>query len=132
MERGHVHRNRPQSILAPCIFLRESFRQGEKVPAEDRSGIEPAISNLCEALKGDDKDAIQKAMQNLESSSHKVAEEMYKATAEQAAQAGGAGAAGAGAPGTGAPGAGPTGPAGGPEEDTGDDDVIDAEYEVKE
>ena len=126
MERGHVHRNRPQSILAPCIFLRESFRQGEKVPAEDRSGIEPAISNLCEALKGDDKDAIEKAMQNLESSSHKVAEEMYKATAEQQAHAG------AGAPGAGAPGPGPSGPADEPAKDKGDDDVIDAEYEVKE
>ena len=58
-------------------MLRE---QGEKVPAEDRSKIESAISNLREAAKGDDAEAIKRAMENLQSSSHKVAEAMYAAT----------------------------------------------------
>jgi len=95
--------------------------QGEKVPAQDRSNIESAIGALRTALKGDDAAAIRKAMENLERASHKVAEEMYKAA--------GAAPGPQAAPG----GAGPE-----PSEDKskkgkkGGDDVIDAEYEVKE
>ncbi len=92
--------------------------QGEKVPAADRSNIESAISQLRETLKGDDATAIKRAMENLEQASHKVAQAMYE----------GAGASDA---------PGPQAPAG--EADKGEqkkpaggDDVIDAEYEVKE
>ncbi len=88
--------------------------QGEKVSGEDRSDIESGISQLREALKGDDAAAIKRAMENLEKSSHKVAEEMYKS-------AGPAAAAPQGEP--------------APAEEAkkpGDDDVIDAEYDVKE
>ncbi|MHC4981612.1 MAG: molecular chaperone DnaK [Planctomycetota bacterium] len=91
--------------------------QGEKVAGEDRSNIESAISSLREALKGDDAEAIRRAMGNLEKASHKVAEEMYKSAAGQAQ------AAGASVP----PGEGEQ-----KKEDKGGDDVIDAEYEVKE
>jgi molecular chaperone DnaK len=91
-------------------MLRE---QGEKVSSSDRGNIESAIATLKDAVKGDDADAIKRAIQNLERQSHKVAEEMYKA----------AGAAGKTAP-----------PPGGekPKGGKGGDDVIDAEYEVKE
>jgi len=90
--------------------------QGDKVAGEDRSNIESAIGNLREALKGDDSEAIRRAMENLEKSSHKVAEQMYKAAGEQAKQA-----------------AVPPGETGGEEpKKDGDDDVIDAEFEVKE
>jgi molecular chaperone DnaK len=95
-------------------MLRE---QGEKVPAEDRSNIESAISALREALKSDDAEAIKRAMGNLEQASHKVAEQMYKSAAEQAQ------AAGPQAP-------PPEGEA--KTDEKGGDDVIDAEYEVKE
>lgn len=94
--------------------------QGEKVSPEDRSNIETGISSLKEALKGDDAEVIKRAMGALETSSHKVAEEMYKTAA----------AAGAG------PQAAPDQPQPGPSDQDkptgGDDDVIDAEYEVKE
>ncbi len=99
--------------------------QGEKIPAGDRSNIESAISNLREVLKGDDAAAIRRAVENLEKSSHKVAEAMYKAAgAQQAPPPGGAG----------------PGPKAEPKEKggkddkggKGGDDVIDAEYEVKE
>jgi len=89
--------------------------QGEKVPAADRSNIESAISSLRETLKGDDAEAIKRAMQNLESSSHKMAEAMYEQAAKQQTKA----------PGSPAP--ADEGPA-----KKGGDDVIDAEYEVKE
>jgi len=89
--------------------------QGEKVSAEDRGNIESAISSLREALKGDDAEAIRRAMQNLEGASHKVAEAMYRSAGEQA------GPAGAAPP-----------KEGEKKEDKGGEDVIDAEYEVKE
>jgi molecular chaperone DnaK len=84
---------------------------GEKVSAEVRSNIESAVSNLESKLKGDDKAAIEAAMNEL----HKVSMELGKAVYEAEA----AKAAGGGAPGT-------------PASSSGDDDVIDAEYEVKD
>jgi molecular chaperone DnaK len=92
--------------------------RGEKIAASDRSNIESAIATLKDAVKGDDAQAIKRAMENLERQSHKVAEEMYKA-------AGAAGAEKASPP------PGGESPKGGKGE-KGGDDVIDAEYEVKE
>jgi len=90
---------------------------GEKVDASERSNIESAASALEEALKGDDAEAIQRTLQTLEQASHKLAEAMYKSTA--GAQA--------------APGPQPdAADAGEDEKKKGDDDVIDAEYEVNE
>ncbi len=96
-------------------MLRE---QGDKIAASDRSNIESAISAVKDAVKGDDAQAIKRAMENLERQSHKVTEEMYKT-----ARAAGAGKASPPPPGQ--------APKGGKDE-KGGDDVIDAEYEVKE
>ncbi|NLW87824.1 MAG: molecular chaperone DnaK [Planctomycetes bacterium] len=87
--------------------------QGEKVSAGDRSNVESAISALKDALKTDDAQSIKRSMENLEQASHKIAEQMYKQ----------------------APSAGPSAPPQGEpkqEKKNGGDDVIDAEYEVKE
>ncbi len=89
--------------------------QGEKVEASDRGSIESALSELREALKGDDGEAIKRKMSALESASHKVAEAMYKATGQTAQQASPSGEP----------------PPDEPKKDDGED-VIDAEYEVKE
>jgi molecular chaperone DnaK len=94
-------------------MLRE---QGDKIAASDRGNIESAISALKDAAKGDDAQAIKRAMENLERQSHKVAEEMYKT-------------AGAGKATPPPSGQAPKGDKGG---DKGGEDVIDAEYEVKE
>jgi molecular chaperone DnaK len=99
-------------------MLRE---QGDKIPSSDRGSVEAALTNLREALKGDSADAITRAMENLQSSSHKVTEAMYKA-------AGGAKAA----PGPDQAPPRTEGPAGGGQKPKGEEDVIDAEYEVKE
>ena len=93
--------------------------QGEKVSGEDRSNIESALSSLREALKGDDAEVIKRSMDALEKASHKVSEAMYKAATE---------AAQAQAP----PGAAPSEPKPPKGDDKGGDDVIDAEYEVKD
>jgi molecular chaperone DnaK len=94
---------------------------GDKVSADVRGQIESAINALRDAIKSDDGDRIKKSMENLNTVSHKLAEEMYKSTGPRGA----GGAAG--------PGPGPS-DAGGEEKPAGkkDDDVIDAEYEVKE
>ncbi len=92
---------------------------GAKVDAGTRTTIEQASNRLKDALKGDDPNAIEKAIKDLTEASYKVGEAVYKS-----AQAAGA-AAGGPPPGPGTPGGEPPhGPAGG-------DDVIDAEFEVK-
>src|SRR3954447_19939851 len=94
---------------------------GDKVSADVRGQVEGALNALRDALKSDDGDRIRKSLDNLNQVSSKLGEEMYKAQ---------------GAPG-GAPGAGPRGPEAGADRGTTgggkkDEDVIDAEYEVKE
>ncbi|MBN1492308.1 MAG: molecular chaperone DnaK [Phycisphaerae bacterium] len=91
---------------------------GDKVPAEERGKIESALNQLKETMKNDDADAINKSMEQVMTASQTIGKIMYEQAAKQA---GGTGAAGA------AP--GPEAAAGGEKKD---DDVIDAEYEVKE
>jgi len=88
---------------------------GDKVPAEERSKVESAINSLKEVVKQDDAEAIRRSMESLTTASQAVGKIMYE-KASQAAPSGAAGAAG-----------------GAPEgkKKGGDDDVIDAEYEVK-
>jgi len=84
---------------------------GDKVPAEERSKIESALNQLKETLKADDPDAIQKSMENLMASTQELGKIMYEEAAKEQAAAS-------------------------PEAETPPasdaDDVIDAEYEVKD
>ncbi|MGP1272383.1 MAG: molecular chaperone DnaK [Phycisphaerales bacterium] len=90
--------------------IRRSLEEhGDKVDAGVRSSIESALSNLDDKLKGDSKQAIEAALKELETASQELGKVMY----EQAKDAGDA------APSAGAP-------AG------GDDDVIDADFTVKD
>lgn len=92
---------------------------GDKLDAQTRQNIETQIAQLRKTMEGDDREAIQKDMDQLMQTSHKVAEEAYKQAAEQQAGAGGAG---------GDAGHGAAGAQGG-----ADDDVVDADFEeVKE
>jgi molecular chaperone DnaK len=84
---------------------------GAKVPQDVRTKLEGAVSNLEDRLKGDDKAAIEAALNNLMN----AAGELQQAAQAAGAQAGAAAEAGAGEPGG-----------------TRKDDVIDAEYEVTE
>ncbi len=87
---------------------------GEKVEASERASVESAISDLRTALKGDDREVIEKKTEALAQASAGIAQKAY---AGQAGEAGGAGAAGA----EGAAGAGAAG--------GGKEDVVDAEFE---
>lgn len=76
---------------------------GDKLEAGEKEKIEAAIKDLEEALKGEDKAAIEEKSNALMTASQKLGEKMYAdMQAEQAAQqaAAGGGAAGAGAAGT--------------------------------
>ncbi len=97
---------------------------GDKIPASDRSNIEASINNLKGVLKGDDADAIKKAHEKLMKDAQTIGKIIYEAAAQKAQTAG----AGPGGPGEG--GAAPGGAA--PGGDAGKDDVIDAEFEVKD
>ena len=95
---------------------------GDKVPADTRGNIESAVNNLKEAVKGDDADAIKKAMEGL----NEAAQELGKTLYEEAAKKQSASAP-AGEP------VGQTAPP--PEGETkrkGGEDVIDAEFEAKD
>jgi cytochrome c1 len=95
---------------------------GDKVSAEDRQNIDRGISELKEALKGDDLAAINKAKEALLKASHKLAEEMYKNAAPQ--NGNGAGPEGAEPHNAADQGAGPAkGDKAG-----GKDDVVDADF----
>jgi len=91
---------------------------GGKVSAETRSNIENAVNNLKEAVKGENGDAIKKAIENLGEASQELGKTLYEEAAKkQAASA-------------------PTGKAAPPPEGEvkrkGGDDVIDAEFEAKD
>ena len=60
---------------------------GDKATEEDKTAIEAALAELEEAVKGDDKDAIDAKVEALSQASAPLAEKMY---AEQAQQAEGA------------------------------------------
>ena len=95
---------------------------GEKVDATIRGDIERSISELRDALKADDGDVIKKKIELLTTNSQKLGEAIYKSTA----------APGGAQPGpSGDPGAAPDGNSASGEKKK-DEDVIDAEYEVKE
>ncbi len=96
---------------------------GDKVDAQTRAEIEQAVNNLKEAQKSDDAAVIEKAIEAVTTASHKLAEAVYKATGTTPGQQQAAGESVGAATGSG----GQT--AGGQSKD---DDVIDAEFEVKE
>jgi molecular chaperone DnaK len=84
---------------------------GDKLDSGEKSNIESAISELEEALKGEDKEAITSKTETLTQASHKMAEQLYSQGADDA----GAADAGEESSGTG--------------QTHGSDDVVDAEFE---
>ncbi len=91
------------------------------MPTEERSKIEASINNLRETLKGEDTDAIKKAQDTLMLDAQTIGKIVYEEMAKQQSAEGAAAA-------TDAPNAG----AGDDDESGGDDNVIDAEFEVKD
>ncbi|MEZ0238615.1 MAG: molecular chaperone DnaK [Methylophilaceae bacterium] len=81
---------------------------GDKLDADEKAKIESAITEVEEALKGDDKDAIEAKTNALMEASHKLAEKVY---AQQQPEGGTESAGGA------------------QSEKAADDNIVDAEFE---
>ncbi|MCU1304596.1 MAG: Chaperone DnaK [Candidatus Sulfotelmatobacter sp.] len=93
-------------------MLRE---QGDKISGSERGDVENALADAKQALASGNKEAMDKARDRLTQTSHKLAEQMYKAAQPQGATPG------AGASGSGRPQSGTDGRA-------KDEGVVDAEY----
>ena len=103
-------RNQAEQLV---YATRKSLEEhGDKITAETRSSIESAISNLEDKVKGEDKTALEAAMKQLSDASLELGKAVYEATAAESAEAG------EGEPADATP--------------SEDDDVIDAEFEVKD
>jgi molecular chaperone DnaK len=96
-----------------CYQLEKLIKeQGDKLGSSDKAAIESAIAKVREKAKGDDPQAIRSAISELEAASHAMSKAMY----EKATAAGAAPSENGAGPGTTA---------------QGDEDVVDAEFEVK-
>ncbi len=82
---------------------------GDKASPEEKSAIEAAIGEVETALKGDDKEAIEAAANKLSQASAALAQKLYADAADQGQAAGGESAGSGG--------------------QSGDGDVVDAEFE---
>ena len=103
-------RNKAESFVHQTRKALEEH--GAKVSQESRGKIESALSSVEEKIKGDDKVALERALKELETASMELGQAVYEATKNQAAG-----------------GAAPAGGAGGGDKK---DDVVDAEFKVKE
>ncbi len=95
---------------------------GEKVSAEARATLEAAINNLKEVVKGEDVDAINKAIENLSTAGQELGKILYEEAAKKQAATGDAGD----------PMGDPTPPESEGSGSKTEDDVIDVEFEVKD
>jgi molecular chaperone DnaK len=111
-----------------CFQMENQLKEhGDKVPADLRGKVESAISQLKETAKGDDADAIKKATENLMQEAQEIGKIVYEEMAKQQQAAGAAGGGG--------PGASPGGPddaGGGDPKAQDDENVIDADFTVKD
>ena len=96
---------------------------GGKVSAETRGGIESAVNNLKEAIKGEDANAIKKAIENLGTAGQELGKVLYEEAAKKQASSGSSGRAGSAKGGP---------PPEGEVKRKGGDDVIDAEFEAED
>ncbi len=92
---------------------------GDKLEAGEKSAIEAALATAKDAAKGDDPEAIEKSLEALQAASYKLAEKVY--------QDKGQASAGAEEPSTSAQ----RGEKAHKAASGGDDNIIDADFEVK-
>jgi len=120
LKRAELIKTRNEAENAAYQIEKQLAEHGEKIPAGDRAKVESAVNALRETLKGDDQNAIKKAYEKLMQEAQTIGKIIYESAAKAQSAAPG-----------GAPGAGPTGGPGASSKPS-DDNVIDAEYEVKD
>ena len=108
-----------QNQLDTLVYATEKAvkEYGDKVSDDEKKAIAEAVEKAKKALESESVDEIKKAQEELQKSSHKLSEEVYKAA--QAQQQAGA-QAGPGGPGPEAQG----------EEKKNEEDVVDADFKV--
>ncbi len=84
-------RNRADTLIYQTERTLKDF--GDKVPAAEKKQIDDAIGHLRQTMKGDDKAAIDSAIEQLQKVSYKLAEEMYRQKETGAQPGPGSGAA---------------------------------------
>jgi molecular chaperone DnaK len=89
---------------------------GDKLSGSDRTTIEEALEELRKTKDSEDKAAIEAAVEHLHNASHRLAEIIYQQSKAQAAEAAQPGAEEGQAP----------------EAETAEEDVVDADFEVKD
>ncbi len=99
---------------------RQLAEHGDKIPAEERSKVEASINNVRSVLKGDDADAIKKAQEKLMKDAQAIGKIIYEKVASASKVDP---TAGASPPPPGGESSGPP---------PKDENVIDAEFEVKD
>jgi molecular chaperone DnaK len=92
----------------------------DKIDAGQAKEIEDAVAEARKAMEGEDTSALKAAVERVTSVSHRVAESLYKASGAQPGEGGGPSGPSASGGASGQPGGKPA------------DDVVDAEYTVKE
>lgn len=103
-------RNQGESL---CYQIEKTIKdQGDKISEDDKAPIEAAIKKVRDAIEGEDADAIKSAITELEAASHAMSEAMYKAAADA--------------------GESPEATADASADTADDEEVVDAEFEVKE
>jgi molecular chaperone DnaK len=107
-------RNQADSM---CFQMEKLMKEhADKLKEADKAPLEAAIGKAREAAKGDNVDAIKSAIGELEHASHAMSKVLYEAGKAPGGDAGAQGAGGEQASGA---------------KSGGDDDAIDAEFEVK-
>ncbi len=96
---------------------------GDKVSADTRGKIESAVNNLKDAVKGDNADAIRKAIENLGAATQELGKVLYEEAAKKRTASAGPGQAES---------AKGESPPEGEVKRKGGDDVIDAEFEAED
>jgi molecular chaperone DnaK len=110
-------RNQADSM---CWQLEKLIKEHEaKLNQADKDAVSKAIEKTREAAKGDDVERIKSAVHELEQASHALSKTLYEKAGAQPGATDGAG-----------PQPGPQ-PGPGTAQSSGDDDAIDAEFEVK-
>ncbi len=104
-------RNQADSMVYQVEKLMKE--SADKLQASDKAPLEAAINKVREAAKGDNADAIKSAVGELEQASHALSKTLYESRQGAAA------------------GAGPSGQPGDGKK-PGEEEVVDAEFEVKE
>ena len=102
-------RNQAESM---CFSVEKLIKEhGDKLSESDKAPLEAAIKRTREVAHGEDVSAIKSAVSDLEQASHALSKTLYQSQAAGASTA-------------------PPGADGGPKP-AGEDDAIDAEFEVK-